>query len=513
MNNITHTLEERKHLFISKSKIFHGETYDYSKVSYKTAREKVEIICSIHGSFFQIPDSHSSGRGCPSCGFIKSKPKSFSIRKSGESFIEECKKVHSGFYLYDLTTYTGKVNNIDITCPLHGVFSQKAENHRNGMGCPSCGTERARIGFKNDLSKFVEISRKVHGDKYDYSKSVYSDNKSPISIICKEHGDFTISRAMYHYIGSCMGCPKCTNTGISILETEIFEYIVSLGVEATQRDRSIIQPLELDIVIPAKKIAIEFNGLFWHSEEAGKNSSYHLNKTLKAKSAGYRLIHIFEDEWVNKPNIVKSRLAHILGIDTEPKYFARKLNIRNPSRGEVKDFQEVTHIQGFCTHAVAYGLYDDNNLVACMTFGKNRFTKEGGVELIRYSTKGNVVGGFSRLLKAFSRDFKDVKEITSYSDRRWSEGNVYLKNGFSHDGSSNPSYFYIDTKKIERLNRIGFQKHKLSNILEKFNPLISEVENMKLNKYYRIFDCGTDRWILNTEAKNIKGEGQDASRK
>jgi hypothetical protein len=126
----------------------------------------------------------------------------------------------------------------------------------------------------------------------------------------------------------------------------------------------------------------------------------------------------------------------------------------------------------------------------------NRFTKEAGVELIRYATSINVVGGFSRLLKHFIKSNPEVKAITSYSCRRWSQGNVYSHNGFVLTGISQPSYFYVKPGEEIRYNRVLFQKAKLADKLEIFNPELTEVENMVNNGYYRIFDNGCHRWEI-----------------
>lgn len=255
------------------------------------------------------------------------------------------------------------------------------------------------------------------------------------------------------------------------------------------------------MVVEELKLAIEFNGLYWHSEQAGKSNKYHLNKTQKAKEAGYTLIHIFEDEWSFSKEIVESRLQHLLGVTTKGIY-ARKTEVRQVLRAEANEFFIKTHIQGACSFSKAYGLYLDNILVACMSFGINRFTKKGDMELIRYSTLGSVVGGFSKLLKHYLKMNPEIQGLTSYSDRRWSTGNVYLNNGFKYVSSSPPSYFYSNND-LKRINRIQCQKHKLVALLgeDKVDINKTEVENMIANGYTRIFDCGTDKWEYIRESK------------
>lgn len=497
--NHTNSIEQRKNIFLENSKKIHGDTYDYSKVVYTRAQEKVEIICREHGSFWQVPDAHRLGRGCPTCGRVKCSRPGYAKLLTLSQFIAQCRKHHGDFYSYEKTKYTGKVNPVIITCPIHGDFTQKAENHKNGAGCIKCGISKAHTHFRATTEEFIRKSKKIHGDTYDYSKSEYKGKDYPINITCKNpaHGDFTLGKANWHYLGHKQGCPKCSMSGTSTQEQEIAKYIQSLDIEIIQNDRSLISPLEIDIVIPSLKIAIEYCGLYWHSEQRGKDKDYHLNKLELTNSIGYRLITIMEDEWVNRQDIVKSRLKHILGKDTDKRLFARKLEIKKVSSAASREFFDEYHIQGTCGASWMYGLFDKEKMVACISFGINRFTKEAGCELIRYATSYNIVGGFSRLLKHFIRENPTIKSISSYSCRRWSEGNVYSKNGFELGGTSQPSYFYIKPGETIRYNRVLFQRHKLSSKLENFDESKTEVQNMIANGYSRIFDCGCLKWILN----------------
>jgi hypothetical protein len=249
-------------------------------------------------------------------------------------------------------------------------------------------------------------------------------------------------------------------------------------------------------VIPELRIAVEYNGLYYHSEACKKDKNYHLMKTEMCEKAGYRLIHVFEDEWIHKQNIVKSRLTSILRKETS-RLYARKLQVRKLTSAETFEFLSNTHIQGPGHYlGNSYGLIDGEDITACMTFCPRRFDEENGTELLRFSTKGSVVGGFSKLIKAFSKDNPDEKLLVSYSDRRWSSGGVYSNNGFTHVGRSSPGYDYV-TRDIKRMNRQKFMKHKLASILESFDPNLTEEVNCANNGFFRIWNCGMDKWILN----------------
>jgi len=242
--------------------------------------------------------------------------------------------------------------------------------------------------------------------------------------------------------------------------------------------------MELDIVLPDHKLAIEFDGLYWHNENVVEND-YHLKKTEACESLGYQLIHIFEDEWRYKKEIVQSRLKGILGKND--KIFARKTVCKEISYKESKEFLEKSHIQGNCMSKWQYGLFAGDKLVSVMTFGKSRFAD--GFELLRFANAldTNVVGGASKLLKHFVKDHPEISKIVSYADRRWSRGNLYEKIGFKFLHKTDPSYFYRVGR--VRKSRFEFQKHKL--VEQGFDPSKTEHEIMKERKCPRIYDCGT----------------------
>ena len=287
-------------------------------------------------------------------------------------------------------------------------------------------------------------------------------------------------------------CEKCYpyNEPKSQKEKEIQIYLQDiLKQKIDYNNRSIIPPQELDIYIPEKKLAIEFDGLYWHSEEIGKTKNYHLNKTEECEKQGIQLIHIFENEWLTKQDIVKSRLKNFFGIYDKIVY-ARKCVIKEVDSKLSKEFQEKNHIQGCVNSKVNLGLYFNDELISLMTFSKCRFDKKHEWELVRFCNKlgYHIPGSASKLLRYFEEIYKPTS-LVSYADRRWSQGKVYEKLGFTFSHASQPNYWYWkDVKIIE--SRVKYQKHKLKDLLEKFDESKTEVENMKANGYNRIFDCG-----------------------
>jgi hypothetical protein len=277
-------------------------------------------------------------------------------------------------------------------------------------------------------------------------------------------------------------------------EQEISDFLSDLGVKF-ETTRKVINPYELDFYIPSHNLAIEFNGLYWHSsgcvEDDSKWSKQHLLKTNMCEGQGIQLFHIFENEWEepNKREIWKSMIRNKLGLSK--RIYARKCKFVVVSSKDSKMFCIENHIQGNVNASSKIGLMYNGELVSLMTFGIARYTE--GIELLRSCTKSGyvVVGGFSKLLKHSSYD-----KIISYANRRLSMGNVYNSNGFLLDSVTKPSYYYWDGKRSLVLNnRVQFQKHKLSKLLDVFNPELTEYENMYMNGYRRIWDCGNIKYV------------------
>lgn len=287
-------------------------------------------------------------------------------------------------------------------------------------------------------------------------------------------------------------CPYCKfNGGISGVENELLVFVSSVysGIIKTN-DRSAISPLELDEYMPEKNLAIELDGLYWHNDDVKPDYRYHLNKTELCEKAGIRLIHIFDSEWLNKKEIVKSRLKDVLGV-YDKTVFARSCEVRSVDPRTSREFQDSSHIQGAVGAGVHLGLYNGDELVALMTFGKTRFSKKYEWELLRFCCRPgyHIPGAAGKLLRYFERNYSP-KSLVSYADRRWSQGQLYRKLGFTLDHVSSPDYWYFKQNTTLLESRVKYQKHKLPKILDSFDESKTEVENMKANGWFRIFDCG-----------------------
>ena len=241
-------------------------------------------------------------------------------------------------------------------------------------------------------------------------------------------------------------------------------------------------------MFPKKNVGIELNGIYWHSESMGKDKKYHLNKTIACDDNGVQLLHIWDTEWLHKQDIIKSMILNKIG-KTPIKIFARKCEIREVLPKEKNIFLNENHLQGEDKSKIKLGLYYSNELVSLLTVGKPRFNKKYEWEIIRYCNKINtsVVGGFSKLLSSFRK--KHDGSIITYANRRYSNGGLYKNNGFTFIRYSKPGYqYYKPGKNLETRN--SYQKHKLSSKLNIFDSMLSEWENMQLNGYDRVWDCG-----------------------
>jgi hypothetical protein len=334
----------------------------------------------------------------------------------------------------------------------------------------------------------------VHNDIYDYPDQDYKNNSIPITIVCKKHGNFFQSLSN-HLQGK--GCPNCT-AFISSGEQEVMLFVLSLGLDATRGRENALAGLgscEVDILIPGKKVAIEYNGIYWHSTAGGKTKNYHAKKTELLEILGYQLIHIFEDEWKENKAKVEARLASILSPKSLPRDFARRCVVKDIPWSSAKDFLTKHHLQGpGSSGSVSLGLFRGDDLLAVSIFGKPRYDKSFDWELLRFVSKGVVVGAAGKMLSYFRKQHAvEGQRLISYADRRWSQGKLYRALGFEFAGDTTPGYGYVKARK--RYNRQMFQKYKLAKLFDNFDSALTEEENCRRNGYYRVYDCGVSRWV------------------
>jgi len=310
----------------------------------------------------------------------------------------------------------------------------------------------------------------------DYIK--YIGNSTSL-FMCEKGHEFRIKYDNYKSRLS-NNIPLCTtcypiNSLTSIKEEELYNHISSLyNKEVIKSHRDIT---ELDIYIPSLNIGFEFNGLYWHSNKF-KDKNYHLNKTNYFKKKNIRVIHIWEDEWDNKKEIILSQTKNLLNKSN--RIGARKCKVIEINDTSIsKGFLNENHIQGNDRSNIKIGLYYEGNLVSIMTFDKSEGRKKmpnGEWNLSRFCNLKNttIMGGFSKLLKYFIKTYSPNR-IISYADRSWSEGNVYTKNGFTKISETRPDYKYLVNN--QRIHKSRYRK-SYTGISE------SDLDILK------IYDCG-----------------------
>jgi Zn finger protein HypA/HybF involved in hydrogenase expression len=211
--------------FITKSKIEHGEKYNYSKVNYFTTKQKVEILCNEHGPFFQSPANHIKGQGCPECARIA---RATSQRYSSKEFINSVQEIHKNKYDYSKVNYINSQTKVQIICHKHGPFYMKPNSHFNGQGCPKCGRISARENIALDYTIFLKRAEKVHANRYEYVEDTYKNYTTKMQMFCSEHGLF--EQTPHSHISMKTGCPLCGNLSAGVSNQKGWEVVSDMFI-------------------------------------------------------------------------------------------------------------------------------------------------------------------------------------------------------------------------------------------------------------------------------------------
>lgn len=535
----------------------HNGKYDYSRSFEREldayGRWVVPITCPEHGEFLQSPSKHKFGRGCPICaGSVMHNPlqklrAAFPDQEfpddwnygSKEEFTLVCKKhgefvttynqltstkakagtpachkcafeqrglkhrigptefgrrIQSVFpdYLFALNDGMTTSSKVVYVCPKHGVKESIANDLLGGHGCPECGQENRNksileVRGVTPRQNILEVGA-VHGGRYIPHMSTIRRTHEFIRVTCVKHGAFELP---LYSLKAGKGCPACAGR-ISAQELEIRDWLRSLGVTVEQQARDLLESGNPDLYLPDHSVVIEHCGLYWHREEQFGRLN-HYSRYRDAIQGGMHLITLFEDEWQYRKEAVKKVILGILNIDSD-KVFARNTEVRPATWAEVSPIYDENHLQGAGSPCKEnYALIHDGEVVAAMSVRADRFGSNDK-ELTRYAFRKRVVGGFSKLLKAFKDAQTTPGCLVSYSDKRWFRGQTYEKAGFKYSGETGPGYWWA--KGPKRYSRVKFQKHKLKELLQKFDETLTEEQNMYANGYWKIWDCGQDRWIL-----------------
>lgn len=340
-------------------------------------------------------------------------------------------------------------------------------------------------------TKVVERVSSVVSPEFDQSEYVGCFRKNFYNWKCNICNNIFPDHVDY---GRTPKCPVCYPKEKAAAEREIADWLASYNVKVELNIKSLVKPYEIDIWLPDYNIGIEHNGVYWHSTQF-KSPTYHIEKTIAAKNASIKLIHVFSDEWEQKKDIVKSRILSLLKLS--PTVYARKLSVKIISGSDYKSFTDTYHLQGHATATIKLGLVDENNqLHAIMSFSRSRY-EQSEYELIRYCSKGTVVGGAGKLFSFFIKNYNPTT-VVSYANRNWSDGAMYLQLGFTDCTTDqlNTGVFYFKNKK--RYHRLSLSKKEL--VKQGGDPSKTGDQLIEEFGYLKIHDCGNLKlvWCKNS---------------
>jgi ribosomal protein L37E len=422
------------------------------------------------------------GRGCAACAKARSPLKR---RLGTEELIRRFREKHADRYDYSAVRATRQTDKITLVCPVHGAFVISCLQHMSGRGCQKCGYGRIGQLRRGSIDGFLPRAARVHGGRYDYAQVAYSDYHSNVTIVCREHGPF-VQTPNNHLQGK--GCPTC-GYGSPRAEEALSVYLASLGVEHARNWRGAIAPYELDLFIPAHNLAIEHCGLYWHSD-AHQDAGYHKLKRRLCKDKGIRLLQVFEDEWVKRPEAVKALIRGALGLN--PRLAARKTEVMACDVGE---FLDTWHHAGAGGTRNGYALLHEGRIVMALTlrpwFEQRVHREKDTYEVARVASSHTVVGGLSKLLQYIRKELAPQRLI-SFCDLRYFSGHAYKRLGFNWVSRSAPTGWYV--RALERKHPRSFTKARVEALLG--HAVASAPAAVRELGYNVLHDCGHDRFEL-----------------
>ena len=476
--------------FEKLKKVVESKGFTLISTSYENDSIDINLICDKGHPFpATFADIKRKGSGCPDC---KSDKMSERYRTPYLELLETTNKMNIQVLMpqeiYD-QNFKKESKKILVKCKVcEHRFTTTAGRLNFGFGCRQCGNKES--ADKRRMS-YEKVQKTIEDAGYRLITKEYIKFSQKLEILCLKHGIF---EATLNSIKSGHRCRDCSHTSPKA-QRGIYDFIKSFYPDAINNAKQIIPPLELDIYVPSLNLAIEYCGLYWHSEEY-KDNNYHVTKMKLCNEKGIRLITIFEDEWLQREKQVKNFLLSVINKN-EIIVMGRKTELKQVSKEEASVFLEENHIQGSPLFEIAFGLYYNNELVGITT--GNRHHRQGHNKLfvlnrLAFKSNTSVSGGSSKLLKAliqYARG-KGYFKLISWSDNRWSEGNVYQKIGFGLVEELSPDYSYV-----QKQTRISKQSCQKKSLLKRGATGNTEHEMARSLGFYRIYDCGKKRWEIN----------------
>ena len=419
---------------------------------YTNSKQKLEYVCPNGHTHSIRLDHFRNGVGCPYCK---------NTFKKSIDFIKPFFEKEG--YILQSNLYFNAFTKLKCVCPKGHRFTCSWHSWQRGNRCPVCAGKR-RYSVNEIRDVFKQYGYKLLTDSYTNSNDV-------LHLKCPNGHDYYVTFS--NFISKGSRCTLCSGFGSSSGELSLCKFLDHNEIAYIKHDRKLIPPYQIDIVIPSLKVAIEYCGLYWHSEEVGRHKNYHLNKLELCEANKYRLITIFEDEWLYNREVVLHKLSLLLGV-TDCIIHASQCYIKNISTNLAKCFCDINHLQGYNKSSVKAGVFKKNELLAVMLFSKyghkwkiSRFCTKIGV---------NLVGSAHCLLQYFKRHYKwDV--IMFCADRRWLEKELCFEFNFDFFDKLPPVCWYIKSKKRVKL-KTGFRIWDCGNIIYK------KLNNNEVNNGY-----------------------------
>jgi very-short-patch-repair endonuclease len=441
----------------------------------------VTMICPIHGEYKARIKSILKGKcQCKKCNGYK--------KLMGEVEFKERLYNKFGDTVKPISNYNGTNYNMTFQCNKGHIFARTPNTFFRGnlhLPCPVCSKEAlAKEHTKTNEQFKVDVIKLYGKEKYDISNTIYVKSDKPITVKCNECGRYFIIVANSFLRGH--GCPY-HNCNSSIKEKEIKEAIENLGFDCLSNCRNVLPSgKEIDIYIPSEKIAIEFDGLYWHNE-LNKDKDYHLSKTIECEKLGIKLIHIFEDEWMHKKDAIVSFLKKLFGV-SDVNIKAELCIVKSVDKIDSEKFLKENNIQGYKPSSIRYGLYYNDELISIMTFRKIK-QNSNDYELINfcYKTNYNIYDASQKLFNHFISQYHPTCVISSI-DRRFNNNDYLIDMGFQQFGTIKPTYYYVVG--MERKNKTTFNKKTLIEVYS-CPQNVTEHQFCLSKKWYRIYNCGS----------------------
>ena len=453
--------------------------------------KKVWWKCEKGHSWRSTVANRSSGCGCPFCAHKKILVGYNDLSTTHPEIAKEFDTEKNSIKVEEI--FAGSSKKVWWKCE-KGHTWEASPNSRTNMGsrCRACFGSFLRPGVNDIKSKNPELV-----EQWDYEKNTLSPGQTARGSTkkvwwkCEKGHSWAATPNDRTRADKPTACPACqSKTFVSKAEAELLSYVQTL-IPAVGTYKGLQNVFEVDVYVPSRGIAIEFNGLYWHSEDKRTND-YHYNKWLECKRQGVQLIQVWEDEWLEKPSVVKKMLAHKLGVSSDMRVYARKTNAFEVEVSAARVFFEQNHIQGYGAGSIRVGLENSGVLVACGVFKKRSVDT---LELVRYATRCNVIGGQGKILKYVKTHYPEIKKIVTFADHCVSDGGLYEALGFTKVGELKPDYKYVINNK--RVHKFGYRLKKFEadpNLL--FQVGMTEKELAKTNGLLRIYDAGKTKYVL-----------------